>query len=384
MQRMRGCVEKRVLYFAGHHHCNKVLEDGEGFLLGGAGMQNNDCSEFGFAVIQSVPDAYLGPNARVDYFPIAQEIYMDGSDTPFIEDYFRDLIRCLKAHGYSGCRERHALQFRSVPQLPTTTSTATMQDDLVSDPFAMPGFDAESREIVPDWMRPYYRTSEPLLVHEPGKSTTAQPGPTTTLEASRISGVAAGGALLLAGLVVCTWSVLCCLSRPGSRMRLAGCCSPRRHRHRNEKSAEDGESKQTAEGWNGYVLPLETRSGRLRLVEKLEQPYQLLNTASANPDEQQVTPSLEAWEQKQRKLPASRTNSSLQASSTQSSSSKPSSSWSDTRSRSQPLPNRELSRPPSREFSRSTARETRVPRVSSRPHSRGPSRSYSGQVAPDL
>lgn len=134
MKDMEGCGEKRMLYFMGHEHCNRAVwthpfsasghDSGPlgtvGFILGGAGMRGSGCSEFGFTVVQSDPDAKGGPNVRVDHFPIAWDV-LDMSGRARVTERYDWLMECLKARGYAGCRAQHGLSFR-----------ATSQDDIVS------------------------------------------------------------------------------------------------------------------------------------------------------------------------------------------------------------------------------------------------------------
>jgi hypothetical protein len=117
-----GCNSKRLLYFDGHMHCNRVTKysssnqdplNAVGFMVGGAGMLGTCNPEFGFTVFQSVPDAYGGQNVRVDYFQVAVQ---EGGGP--VQDKFDELMSCFSAHGYKGCRDRYATPFRSVPVAP--------------------------------------------------------------------------------------------------------------------------------------------------------------------------------------------------------------------------------------------------------------------------
>merc|ERR1719446_404482 len=100
---MHGCdrPEVRFLYFEGHMHCNRVVEqttgplDAVGFMVGGTGMGQDDCDEVGFTVVQSVPDAPGGPNVRVDHFPLVAQH----------GEYFELILMCFAKHTYAHCRD---------------------------------------------------------------------------------------------------------------------------------------------------------------------------------------------------------------------------------------------------------------------------------------
>jgi len=121
MKRMDGCKEKRLLYFMGHEHCNMVTNyttgplDAIGFMIGGTGMIGNDCSQFGFTVLQSDPQAFGGPNVRVDHFPIAEATRVEAGFGSIV-DSFDETMQCLREHGYSACRKQHGVSFRATDQ----------------------------------------------------------------------------------------------------------------------------------------------------------------------------------------------------------------------------------------------------------------------------
>jgi len=123
MRNMSGCSQKKMLYFDGHEHCNQVTghERGEGplhatgFMLGGAGMYGNGCSQFGFAVVQSDPEALHGANTRVDYFKLSEDMSW-GKDSKMVEDHFDAIYNCFRQHGYAGCRKKYAYSFRAIPE----------------------------------------------------------------------------------------------------------------------------------------------------------------------------------------------------------------------------------------------------------------------------
>jgi hypothetical protein len=141
MRAMPGCSQKRVLYFEGHQHCNKVMEqetgpeDSTGFMVGGAGMTGTGCSllavplldilgfpglfqagcsELGLAVVTSFPDREDGAQVRVDYISLAEDASF-GTDPGALKDNSADLIACFEAKGYEACREQFSIGFRALP-----------------------------------------------------------------------------------------------------------------------------------------------------------------------------------------------------------------------------------------------------------------------------
>eukprot|EP00427_Karlodinium_veneficum_P052135 CAMPEP_0169353432 /NCGR_PEP_ID=MMETSP1017-20121227/25884_1 /TAXON_ID=342587 /ORGANISM="Karlodinium micrum, Strain CCMP2283" /LENGTH=484 /DNA_ID=CAMNT_0009449909 /DNA_START=46 /DNA_END=1497 /DNA_ORIENTATION=+ len=133
MIRMEGCKSKRLLYFDGHQHCNRVTKqtsgpsDAVGFMIGGAGMDGDCTPQFGFTVLQSLPQAPGGPNVRVDYFQVAEDPSW-GKDPSGVVDSFDEMFACLSQHGYSGCRDKYATPFRSVPAPTTAAPTSDGPD----------------------------------------------------------------------------------------------------------------------------------------------------------------------------------------------------------------------------------------------------------------
>lgn len=122
MKAMQGCAGKKVLYFDGHEHCNRVQDyDGDetpanaaGFMVGGTGMYGNGCSELGFAVISSEPGAEGGPDVRVDHFVVARDPSF-GNTPSAVEDRFEALRQCFDNHPFEHCRDAFATPFRSKP-----------------------------------------------------------------------------------------------------------------------------------------------------------------------------------------------------------------------------------------------------------------------------
>jgi len=105
---MKGCKSKTLLYFAGHRHCNKAVDGGAGFLVGGAGMQDDGCPHFGITVLESV----IKGGVRVDYFDLGTE--EGGNRTYGKPDSFHQLMNCLASLGFAACRELHGIPLRTI------------------------------------------------------------------------------------------------------------------------------------------------------------------------------------------------------------------------------------------------------------------------------
>lgn len=99
---MPGCAKlgKKLKYLMGHVHCNEVTQAETGFMLGGQGMADNKCNEFGLPVIDTT-----GGRARIMYFPVRN---LSGLNN------FTALNTCLQQRGYSGCTQ-FAKPFLDVP-----------------------------------------------------------------------------------------------------------------------------------------------------------------------------------------------------------------------------------------------------------------------------
>jgi len=123
MKAMSGCDVKRLLYFMGHQHCNRIASnssgplDAYGFMIGGTGMYGWGCSQFGFTVLRSNPSTAGGPNVRVDHFPLAEDrigkVNGKAKVTGVKYDNFDQVFQCLNQSGYAACRATHGLSFRA-------------------------------------------------------------------------------------------------------------------------------------------------------------------------------------------------------------------------------------------------------------------------------
>jgi len=130
MKNMTGCREKLMLYFEGHEHCNRVTKqttgpaDAIGFMVGASGMNGNCPPQFGFAVLQSDPDAEGNPSARVDYFELATQMekQTEKQTESLLIDRFEDIYTCFKARSYAECRDLYSSSWRSMPSTTTTTT----------------------------------------------------------------------------------------------------------------------------------------------------------------------------------------------------------------------------------------------------------------------
>jgi hypothetical protein len=96
-----GCPTKKVKYFAGHKHCNMVLQPSTGFLVGAFGKSNNHCSQFGIPYIDSTEGRLL-----VVYFPISEAMVPSSSSSSSgVEEELRganERFEALKACADSG------------------------------------------------------------------------------------------------------------------------------------------------------------------------------------------------------------------------------------------------------------------------------------------
>jgi len=304
MKRMDGCSSKRVLYFAGHTHCNRVDKVDEGFLVGGAGMQSPGCSQLGVTVLQSDPKGSVEHDVQVDYFPIHEESNADSTDSLMVKDYYYDLIGCLREHGYSGCRERHSRPFRRARQVAitttaTTTATSTSSGSTAgnlshSQQFANGANGKTGARQGPDWLQPVYRTPEPVdqfvSMGGPGgvpeRASRAEGGPSAgRFMTLRVLGVTAA-LLLLVGLAVYAWFWIswrnhlrktskCCHS---PRRLLASSNSPRGGRSNRHPDVEDCEP----ETINVAHVPPRERLAPQRMGGKQEPRYTPLG--SSDPD----------------------------------------------------------------------------------------------------
>lgn len=99
IMQLQGCssLGSRVKYFEGHRHCNAVVQENTGFLIGSFGMGGGGC--FGFpegdgAMGLPVLDT-RGAKAKLYYFQMG----VRGART----ENFDAILNCLKASGLDGC-----------------------------------------------------------------------------------------------------------------------------------------------------------------------------------------------------------------------------------------------------------------------------------------
>lgn len=90
---LKSCapISSKLKYFVGHKHCNIVLEDKVGFMVGGQGMGDATAcgGSFGIPVVDTT-----GGSFKVYFFPIAQANAFDNYDT---------VLNCIKSSGVSKC-----------------------------------------------------------------------------------------------------------------------------------------------------------------------------------------------------------------------------------------------------------------------------------------
>lgn len=93
-----GCsdYEGRLLWMAGHTHCNINQEQATGWLVGGQGM--NGCAQYGFPVIDTT-----GGRLRIFYFPVSAAT----QPAHVVENYdnYHEIYTCLEKHGFEGCTD---------------------------------------------------------------------------------------------------------------------------------------------------------------------------------------------------------------------------------------------------------------------------------------
>ena len=90
-----AAVKDRMRYLMGHQHCNKVVEPGVGFMVGGAGMSG--CGQFGVTVLDSSPAAGAAASAT----PLSVYHFRINSDDG--PDYYNQTAECFRQKGVSGC-----------------------------------------------------------------------------------------------------------------------------------------------------------------------------------------------------------------------------------------------------------------------------------------
>jgi hypothetical protein len=87
--KLPGCDGGNARYMMGHSHCNRPEKDGDGFLLGGTGIGDSGCEEFGFAYF----DTTRG-RERLIYFFLANK---QG------DDRYVEVVGCIERQGIDAC-----------------------------------------------------------------------------------------------------------------------------------------------------------------------------------------------------------------------------------------------------------------------------------------
>ena len=86
-------VAAKIRYMLGHAHCNLVVEDNIGFMVGGMGMSDYKCGgTFGIPVVDTTGGLF-----RVFYFPVQQ------APPASKLDQYDEVLSCITEKGVSGC-----------------------------------------------------------------------------------------------------------------------------------------------------------------------------------------------------------------------------------------------------------------------------------------
>ena len=80
-------VYSKIRYFDGHKHCNYVQQKDVGFMVGGNGMSDKTCAEWGLAVIDTTNDKF-----QIQYFQLAT------ADSNPVNNYDK-VIDCINQNG---------------------------------------------------------------------------------------------------------------------------------------------------------------------------------------------------------------------------------------------------------------------------------------------
>lgn len=91
MKSLPACapLENKMKYFMGHKHCNYVTDTDVGFMIGGQGMSDLQCNDFGIPVLDTT-----GGRFKVYFFPIQSHRGYT---------YYQDTLKCFQDNGVSGC-----------------------------------------------------------------------------------------------------------------------------------------------------------------------------------------------------------------------------------------------------------------------------------------
>jgi len=85
-----GAISSKIKYVMGHKHCNIIVEENLGFMVGGQGMSDIDCGgDFGIPIFDTT-----GGRLKIFYFPVQK---FNGPNN------YEAVLQCFKEHGVSGC-----------------------------------------------------------------------------------------------------------------------------------------------------------------------------------------------------------------------------------------------------------------------------------------
>eukprot|EP00286_Rhodomonas_abbreviata_P023963 CAMPEP_0181299982 /NCGR_PEP_ID=MMETSP1101-20121128/6641_1 /TAXON_ID=46948 /ORGANISM="Rhodomonas abbreviata, Strain Caron Lab Isolate" /LENGTH=530 /DNA_ID=CAMNT_0023405177 /DNA_START=41 /DNA_END=1633 /DNA_ORIENTATION=+ len=86
-------VAAKMKYILGHKHCNLIVEEQLGFMVGGMGMSDYQCGgTFGIPVVDTVDGQF-----KLYYFPVQGAIPAEKVDN------YDEVLGCIKENGVSGC-----------------------------------------------------------------------------------------------------------------------------------------------------------------------------------------------------------------------------------------------------------------------------------------
>lgn len=86
-------VASKIRYMLGHKHCNIIVEEDIGFMVGGMGMSDYQCGgSLGIPIVDTTDGAF-----KVYYFEV------QGALPSTKMDQYDEVLACITEHGVSGC-----------------------------------------------------------------------------------------------------------------------------------------------------------------------------------------------------------------------------------------------------------------------------------------
>jgi hypothetical protein len=86
-------VASKMRYMLGHRHCNMVMEEGKGFMVGAMGMEDHECGEYGVPVVDTTDGTF-----KMYYF-LVQSARPEKTQV----DNYDEVLSCITENGVSGC-----------------------------------------------------------------------------------------------------------------------------------------------------------------------------------------------------------------------------------------------------------------------------------------